>query len=121
MINFDMVGRLRDKVLFIGGYNSNWLSQTIGGYDNKWLSQTLQEANHEVGLSLTPSPLNPRMGDSDHSSFLSAGITALHFFTGMHEDHHQPTDTFEKLNVEGIAKVVKLGVRFVYELGKDEK
>jgi hypothetical protein len=121
MINLDMVGRLRDKVLFIGGYENNWFSQTfIGGYDSKWLSQTLQEVNHEVGLSLTPSTLNPRMGDSDHSSFLSAGITALHFFTGMHEDHHQPTDTLEKLNVEGMAKIVELGVRFVYELGKEE-
>jgi hypothetical protein len=38
----------------------------------------------------------------------------------MHEDHHQPTTTVEKLNVEGMAKVVELGVRFVYELAKEE-
>ena len=105
MINVDMVGRLRDKVLFIGG---------------NWLSQTLPKANHEVGLSLTPSTLNPQIGDSDHSSFLSAGIPALHFFTGMHEDHHQPTDIVDKLDVEGMAKIVELGVRFVYELAKEE-
>ena len=32
----------------------------------------------------------------------------LHFFTGNHADYHRPTDTWEKLNIEGMARVSDL-------------
>jgi predicted metalloprotease with PDZ domain len=41
-------------------------------------------------------------------SFYNKKIPALHFFTGSHADYHRPGDTWEKLNVEGMAKVTQL-------------
>jgi S1-C subfamily serine protease len=32
----------------------------------------------------------------------------LHFFTGSHADYHRPSDTWEKLNIEGMARVAEL-------------
>jgi predicted metalloprotease with PDZ domain len=41
-------------------------------------------------------------------SFYSKKIPVLHFFTGTHEDYHRATDTWEKLNIEGMAKISDL-------------
>jgi C-terminal processing protease CtpA/Prc len=41
-------------------------------------------------------------------SFYNKKIPALHFFTGSHADYHQPSDTWEKLNIEGMARVTEL-------------
>jgi len=41
-------------------------------------------------------------------SFYSKKVPALHFFTGMHSDYHAPGDTWDKLNLEGMAKISEL-------------
>jgi len=41
-------------------------------------------------------------------SFYNKQIPVLHFFTGNHADYHRPTDTWEKLNIEGMGKVSDL-------------
>ena len=48
------------------------------------------------------------VGRSDHMSFYRKKIPVLHFFTGVHDDYHRPTDTWEKLNIDGMAKVSDL-------------
>jgi hypothetical protein len=37
---------------------------------------------------------------SDHYNFAKNGIPVIFYFSGIHEDYHQPSDTFEKLNYE---------------------
>lgn len=44
-------------------------------------------------------------GPSDHSSFYSKQIPVLFFFTGTHLDYHKPSDTFEKINYNGLTKI----------------
>jgi S1-C subfamily serine protease len=44
-------------------------------------------------------------GPSDHSSFYSKKIPVLFFFTGTHNDYHKPSDTFDKINYEGLSRV----------------
>jgi C-terminal processing protease CtpA/Prc len=41
-------------------------------------------------------------------SFYNKKIPVLHFSTGVHEDYHRPSDTWEKLNIDGMAKVSDL-------------
>jgi S1-C subfamily serine protease len=41
-------------------------------------------------------------------SFYGKKIPALHFFTGIHSDYHGPGDTWDKLNLEGMAKITEL-------------
>jgi aminopeptidase YwaD len=94
MINMDMIGRLRDGVLQIGGTGTaaQW---------NKVIENTQCE---ELSFKLDPSGIGP----SDHSSFYTNGIPVLHFFTGSHDDYHKPEDDADKINYMGIGSIVSL-------------
>lgn len=94
MLNLDMVGRLRDnRVTVFGSRSAQPLSAIV-----------LQEGRN-LGLGIVESD---GVGRSDHMSFYNKKIPALHFFTGNHSDYHRPSDTWEKLNIDGIVKVVNL-------------
>jgi hypothetical protein len=94
MLNLDMVGRLRDHRLTVFGTRS---AQELS-------AMVLDEAQ-ELGLKVSESD---SVGRSDHMSFYNRKIPALHFFTGSHQDYHRPSDTWEKLNIEGMVKVAEL-------------
>jgi len=94
MINLDMVGRLRGNRLTVFGTRSG---------DN--LSRIVTAAAAQVGLNVSESD---DVGRSDHLSFYNKKIPVLHFFTGTHDDYHRTSDTWEKLNYEGMAKVSDL-------------
>jgi hypothetical protein len=94
MLNLDMVGRLRDKRLTVFGTRSA-----------KELSGIVTEEARRVGLEVRESD---GVGRSDHMSFYNKKIPSLHFFTGSHPDYHRPTDTWDKVNAEGMAKVTEL-------------
>ncbi len=46
-------------------------------------------------------------GPSDHASFYLKKIPVLFFFTGAHEDYHKPSDTADRVNYEGLARVLE--------------
>ena len=94
MINLDMVGRLRANRLTVFG--------TRSGQD---FSRIVLAAAGQLGLNVNESD---DVGRSDHLSFYNKKIPVLHFFTGTHEDYHRASDTPEKLNYEGMAKVSDL-------------
>lgn len=94
MINLDMVGRLRENRLTVFGARSG---------EN--LSDLVIRNARGLGLNTTDSN---DIGRSDHMSFYSKKIPVLHFFTGTHGDYHRATDTWEKLNIEGMAKISDL-------------
>jgi hypothetical protein len=104
MLNFDMVGRLGDRALTVGGADTG-----------DRLRRVLADALARVpGLAadIRGTPHSP----SDHSRFYSAGTPVLFFHTGIHADYHRPTDTAEKLDAEGMARVAAAGARVVEEL-----
>ena len=96
MLNMDMVGRLKeDNKLIVYGT----------GTSPRW-EPALKEFNGDDGFKLIFKPEG--FGPSDHSSFYAKKIPVLHFFTGEHPDYHRPSDDWEKLNIDGIARVVDL-------------
>ena len=94
MLNLDMVGRLRDNRLTVFGTRSA-----------KELSTIVLEEAQRLGLQVIESD---NVGRSDQMSFYNKKIPALHFFTGTHPDYHRPSDTWEKLNIQGMATVTEL-------------
>ena len=94
MLNLDMVGRMRGARLTVFGARS--------GED---LSNIVKAAAKQLGIEVTESD---DVGRSDHQSFYNKKIPVLHFFTGNHEDYHRATDTWDKLNIEGMAQVSDL-------------
>ncbi len=96
MFNMDMVGRLKeDQKLIVYGT----------GTSARW-EPLLKEHNGEGNFHLIFKPEG--FGPSDHSSFYAKKIPVLHFFTGEHPDYHKPTDDWEKLNIDGVARVTDL-------------
>jgi hypothetical protein len=89
-----MVGRLREnRVTVFGARSANQLSAIL----------TAEAA--PLGLEIRESD---GIGRSDNISFYNNKVPALHFFAGMHDDYHRPTDTWEKLNYEGMNRIADL-------------
>ncbi len=91
-INVDMVGRLTDGRIEVGGTRSAFgarklMSSTRLG-DGLWLDFNWDFKNN-----------------SDHWTFNGAGIPSLYVHTGIHDDYHRPSDDVEKLNIDGIRQV----------------
>ncbi|MBA3404786.1 MAG: M28 family peptidase, partial [Gemmatimonadaceae bacterium] len=101
MLNFDMVGRLRDDKLIVYG------TATATGLPA--LLETANAAGGDARLKVTG--IGDGFGPSDHSSFYGKDIPVLHFFTDLHDDYHRATDDSDKLNAEGTARVADLAHR----------
>ena len=50
---------------------------------------------------------------SDHANFAYEGVPIAFFFTGIHADYHQPTDTPDKIDYPKLLRVA----RYVYDIG----
>jgi Zn-dependent M28 family amino/carboxypeptidase len=136
MINMDMIGRMRDRKLVIGGV----------GTAAEW-KQIITQANTAQSLQVTtnsPAPVkgvpivvsangkpivtvDPNgafeltmnedgYGPSDHSQFYGKQIPVLFFWTGTHSDYHKPSDTFEKINYDDEARILKLVAAIVRDV-----
>ncbi len=95
MVNLDMIGRLGDAGVAVDGV-STW----------KGFRELVERANTtgiEVGMTA-----GSMSGRSDHASFISKGIPAIHLFTGAHVDYHRPSDDVDKLNMAGLVDVTRL-------------
>jgi hypothetical protein len=97
MLNLDMVGRVSDNVLTVYG------TGTAKEFDD-----LLTRSNEKLGFDIKRQPEG--VGPSDHQSFFLKGIPVYHFFSGFHPDYHRPSDDFDKINVEGISKIVDMVV-----------
>ena len=100
MVNFDMVGRLRNDKLIVYGVATA-----------RELAALVDSAN--VAPRLAISAVGDGFGPSDQSSFYTKGIPVLHFFTDLHDDYHRATDDVERINAQGEARVVALAERVV--------
>lgn len=95
MINMDMIGRLKDGKLNIGGIGTSSQFKTIVDSIGKL---------HPLSLSFTEDGFGP----SDHASFYGKEKPVLFFFTGLHGDYHRPSDTWEKINYDGESTIVQM-------------
>lgn len=111
MINMDMVGRLNDNKLTIGGIGtaSEWKQLVEGKNPYKEFNSVSPNGTYAHGVVPTfILQLNEDgFGPSDHSSFYGKQIPVLFFFTGTHLDYHKPSDTAEKINYEGLSSITK--------------
>lgn len=94
MINMDMVGRLNDstKTLTIGGF----------GTSPTWSSVISIQPGAAFSVKVDSSGTGP----SDHTSFYRKDIPVLFYFTGLHTDYHTSNDDADKINYDGIVKIL---------------
>jgi hypothetical protein len=97
MINMDMIGRVRDGKLYIGGAGTGTT-----------LRQDLDALTpHFPQLHVDYSD-NSGYGSSDHTSFTVKQVPVLFFFSGLHADYHKPSDTWDKIDAKAGIQVVEL-------------
>jgi Tol biopolymer transport system component len=92
MLNMDMIGRLREQKLVVGGT----------GTSPEW-NQILEDANR-FGLKVTKN--EDGYGPSDHSVFYAKNIPVLFFFTGAHPQYHKPEDDANLIEYKGEVTVL---------------
>ena len=101
MLNFDMVGRLRENTLYINHCNSA-----------AFWNELIEDANLD-SLIIIKDALNAR---NDGVCFAGVQIPVIWFFTGLHEDMHQVTDEIDRINFLGMTKVYFLAARILRQL-----
>ena len=95
MVNMDMIGRIKDDKIYIGGVGTGSTFQSV-----------LEKAQGNSGFKIEYSPGG--YSSSDHMSFVTRKVPALFFFSGLHSDYHKPSDTWEKINAEGAVRLLAL-------------
>jgi len=144
MINMDMIGRLNEGKLVIGGVGtaqdwrsiidaSNVAQSTTVALNSSQGQSSSKERPMIIGANgrpvVTTDPakrfaltLNEDgFGPSDHSSFYGKQIPVLFFWTGTHADYHKPSDTAEKINYDGLARIASFVANIVSDIDQSDK
>lgn len=104
MLNFDMVGRMKENNLsLLGTGSSNFFTHII---DSISVIDSIKISKMQEGFS-----------PSDNSSFYAESIPVLMFFSGLHSDYHSPADDYEKINFEGMNKIMNFAQKIIYTIG----
>ncbi len=109
MINLDMIGRLKTDTRVLQILGSGTSPQWKEAFDGLSVDSVILRFS-ESGI-----------GPSDHTSFYLAGIPAIHFFTGTHEDYHMPSDDEPKINYDGQVSVMKIILELISRLDGKQK
>ncbi len=103
MLNMDMIGRIKDDKVFIGGVGTG-----------STLKPALEQAQQNSNFKIEYSPGG--YSASDHTSFVTKHIPVLFFFSGLHSDYHKPSDTWDKINSQSAAQLVDVVGRTALQL-----
>ncbi len=95
MLNMDMIGRIRDDKVYIGGVGTGSTFKSV-------LEQAQKDAPFKIEYSAGG------YSSSDHTSFVAKRIPVLFFFSGLHSDYHKPSDTWEKINAPSAARLLDM-------------
>ena len=103
MINYDMIGWLRENKLTC----YSWFTGDSFG-------ASLDRVNEKHKLEL----VKPEQGfaGSDHLPFMQRGIPVMFLHTGITDTYHTPEDDFESINCEGALKVIEFTEDLLWDL-----
>ena len=60
-------------------------------------------------------------GSNEIYNFYKKDIPCIFFFTGIHDDYHQPSDEIDKLNFDGIHKIANLVDSIVIDFSSNNR
>jgi hypothetical protein len=97
MLNMDMIGRIKDNKVYIGGVGT-------GSTFKAELEQAQKESHSNFKFEYSQGGYSA----SDHTSFVAKKIPVLFFFSGLHSDYHKPSDTWDKINAPSAAELLDM-------------
>jgi hypothetical protein len=95
MVNMDMIGRVSNNRLYVGGTGTS-----------PDFPQIIEAANRDIKFDITFS--SSGYGASDQTSFTVHEVPVFFFFSGLHSDYHKPSDTWDKIDAADGARVVEV-------------
>lgn len=100
MMNFDMIGWLKDNDLRLIGIDPiPELKEIFNEIDDKYPFKVISGGAGS--------------GGSDHASFGNVGIPFIFFHTGLHEHYHKPTDDFKTIDIKGTTQIIKMALEAI--------
>ncbi len=109
MINYDMIGRLRnDKLTIFGTGTAEMFDAAL---------DKANDANQPLQLDRQPSPF----AGSDHMAFVRVKVPVMFLHTGLTDIYHTPEDDYETLNIDGAVRVIDYTERLIRELADAEQ
>lgn len=99
MINLDMLGSMKHDTLYYRQVNSVLIEPSELRYDSLVLK-------------------SDRGPTSDYLSFANAGIATTHFYTGEDTTIHTSADTSDRLNYDGMARIVDYLIHYILTIDK---
>ena len=122
-VNVDMVGRVDEAhagnpyyIYVIGSDRLSTELHEINETANKDYAQL--ELDYTYNAEDDPNRYYYR---SDHYNFAERGIPSIFYFSGVHKDYHQPTDTVDKINFEKMVRIGQLVLHTTWELANRDK
>jgi Zn-dependent M28 family amino/carboxypeptidase len=107
MLNMDMIGRIHDGKVYVGGVGTG-----------STFSELLQQASANSAFKMEYS--QGGYSASDHTSFVAKQIPVLFFFSGLHSDYHKPSDTWEKIDADAAARLLDVISKVAVQLASAE-
>jgi len=107
-INLDTVGRLFEKKLLI-----------LNGESAREWKFIFMGTEYVTGIPI--SMVTEQLDASDQVAFIEAGIPSIQIFSGPEEDYHKPTDTYDKIDADGMVKVAAVTKEVLQYLAEREE
>ncbi|TFH36208.1 MAG: M20/M25/M40 family metallo-hydrolase [Bacteroidia bacterium] len=116
-VNMDMIGRSSEN---------NMATRAHYVVTHKKYVDQMSSFINDINSGVTDFPLliendEDSPGGSDHQSFISEGIPAFFFFSGLHEDLHQPGDDAEKIDYAKAESISRLAFLIAGKLANMDK
>jgi hypothetical protein len=127
-LQMDMIGRDEEEAMDGGrrvnvGETAEQNRNSLHLVGTQKLSRSLHElclaANGRAGFDLEYDQ-EDMFGRSDHANFARHGVPIAFFFTGLHRDYHQPTDTADKIHYEKLLRIAIYVYDIAFELGTQD-
>lgn len=120
VVNFDMVGR----DFFEAGADTPRTAVVVGLEGSARAAALTREGARAAGLRLIEAPARLLQlfrieNRTDDWSFRRAGVLAIHFSTGLHDDYHQTTDTPDKLQPAQMERIARTAAYLVRGLAAE--
>lgn len=116
-LNIDMIGRSRSPGDANPKNKDLTDAHTVYVIGSGRISPELRQINEETTVELGKVKLDYRYEEndthrfysrSDHFNYAKHGIPIAFFFTGEHEDYHQPTDDVEKIDFDKMSRIAQM-------------
>ena len=108
MINLDMIGRMKDSSITVGGVGTSPMFEPL-------------LKRESIGRNFTINMTKPGYGPSDHAAFYTKDIPVLFFFTGFHSEYHTPDDSWKLINLKGEKDILNLVYDITFHISRIPK